>query len=97
LNEHCPRRSKLDPSTRASRGVQLPRSLTPAPTHALSPAHTIDTFVPLIESGQTVEAMERCHADHAKMQENAAAPRVCKLALIRHERFFYDPAHLQQR
>jgi hypothetical protein len=41
--------------------------------------------------------MERCHADHAKMQENAAAPRVCKLALIRHERFFYDPAHLQQR
>ena len=39
----------------------------------------------MVESGKTVEAMERFYAEHATMQENAAPPRVGKRALIKHE------------
>lgn len=46
---------------------------------------TLETFVHLVESGKTVEAMERFYAEHASMQENSSAPRVGKPALIRHE------------
>ena len=46
---------------------------------------TVESFVRLVESGKTVEAMVRFYAEHASMQENAAPPRVGKSALIRHE------------
>jgi SnoaL-like domain len=46
----------------------------------------IEYFITLVETGRTVEAMERFYADHATMQENAAPPRVGKRALIDHER-----------
>ena len=46
---------------------------------------TVESFVHLVESGKTVEAMVRFYADHASMQENAAPPRVGKRALIQHE------------
>ena len=46
---------------------------------------TVEHFVHLVEQGQTVEAMVRYYADHATMQENAAAPRVGKAMLIQHE------------
>lgn len=46
---------------------------------------TVESFVSLVESGQTVEAMVRFYAEHASMQENAAPPRVGKSALIKHE------------
>jgi flagellar hook assembly protein FlgD len=45
----------------------------------------VESFVNLVQSGKTVEAMERFYAEHATMQENAAAPRVGKSALIKHE------------
>jgi hypothetical protein len=46
---------------------------------------TVESFVSLVESGQTVEAMHRFYAEHATMQENAASPRFGKSALIKHE------------
>jgi hypothetical protein len=46
---------------------------------------TVESFVRLVEGGQTVEAMVRFYAEHASMQENAATPRVGKSALINHE------------
>ena len=46
---------------------------------------TVETFVSLVEDGKTLEAMERFYAEHASMQENAAAPRVGKRVLIKHE------------
>jgi hypothetical protein len=46
---------------------------------------TVESFVSLVEAGRTIEAMERFYAEHATMQENAAAPRVGKAVLIRHE------------
>jgi hypothetical protein len=46
---------------------------------------TVESFIQLVESGQTVLAMERFYAEHASMQENESAPRVGKAALIRHE------------
>ena len=46
---------------------------------------TVESFVCLVESGKTVEAMVRFYAEHATMQENAAAPRIGKSALIKHE------------
>ena len=46
---------------------------------------TVESFVALVESGKTVEAMVRFYADDATMQENAAAPRTGKPALIKHE------------
>jgi len=39
----------------------------------------------LVEAGQTLEAMVRFYAEQASMQENAAAPRVGKSALLKHE------------
>lgn len=46
---------------------------------------TVERFVQLVEEGRTVEAMVRYYAEHASMQENQAAPRVGKRALIEHE------------
>jgi SnoaL-like domain len=46
---------------------------------------TVESFVSLVEEGKTVEAMVRFYAEQASMQENAAAPRVGKSALIKHE------------
>ena len=46
---------------------------------------TVERFVGLVEAGRTVEAMQRFYAEHATMQENAAAPRVGKRVLIQHE------------
>ena len=46
---------------------------------------TVESFVTLVESGKTVEAMVRFYADNATMQENTAAPRIGKSALIKHE------------
>ena len=45
----------------------------------------VESFVSLVESGKTVEAMERFYAEHASMQENTTEPRVGKAALIKHE------------
>ena len=45
----------------------------------------VESFISLVESGKTVEAMERFYADHASMQENTTEPRVGKAALIKHE------------
>jgi hypothetical protein len=46
---------------------------------------TVESFVRLVEEGQTVQAMHRFYAENASMQENMAAPRVGKGALIAHE------------
>jgi ketosteroid isomerase-like protein len=46
---------------------------------------TVESFVRLVEGGRTVEAMLHFYAEDATMQENAAAPRVGKSALIKHE------------
>jgi hypothetical protein len=46
---------------------------------------TVESFVHLVESGKTVEAMLRFYDEHASMQENAAPPRVGKSVLIKHE------------
>lgn len=43
-------------------------------------AQTIESFIQLVESGQTVEAMERHCAEHASMRENADAARTGKQA-----------------
>jgi hypothetical protein len=48
-------------------------------------SNTLDAFIQLVETGQTVLAMERFYADNASMQENECEPRVGKDALIRHE------------
>jgi hypothetical protein len=45
----------------------------------------VESFVNLVESGKTVEAMERFYAEHASMQENMSEPRFGKAALIKHE------------
>ncbi len=45
----------------------------------------VESFVALVEAGQTVEAMERFYADGASMQENEGSPRVGKDALLKHE------------
>jgi SnoaL-like domain len=47
--------------------------------------NTIESFIQLVEAGETIEAMVRFYAEHASMQENTAAPRVGKSALIKHE------------
>ena len=46
---------------------------------------TVESFVQLVESSQTVEAMVRFYGEHASMQENNAPPRVGKKELIKHE------------
>jgi SnoaL-like domain len=48
-------------------------------------SETLESFLHLVEAGETVEAMHRFYAEHASMQENAAPPRVGKAALIKHE------------
>jgi hypothetical protein len=45
----------------------------------------VESFISLVESGRTVEAMVCFYAEHATMQENAAPPRVGKSTLIKHE------------
>jgi SnoaL-like domain len=45
----------------------------------------VESFVSLVESGKTVEAMERFYAEHASMQENTTDPRIGKAALIKYE------------
>ncbi len=47
--------------------------------------NTVESFISLVESGRTLEAMERFYAVSATMQENAAPPRAGKGALIKHE------------
>jgi hypothetical protein len=50
------------------------------------PSHeTLESFISLVEGGKTVEAMIRFYAEHSTMQENAAAPRIGKSVLIKHE------------
>ncbi len=39
----------------------------------------------MVEAGQGVEALKQFYADHASMQENGAAPRVGKEALLKFE------------
>jgi ketosteroid isomerase-like protein len=46
---------------------------------------TIESFIALVEDGQTMEAMVRFYAEDASMQENEAPPRVGKTALLKHE------------
>ena len=46
---------------------------------------TLESFVQLVEGGKTLEAMVRFYAEHASMQENAAAPRIGKDAVLKHE------------
>jgi SnoaL-like domain len=46
---------------------------------------TVESFVQLVEAGDTIEAMVRFYAEHASMQENTTAPRVGKSVLIKHE------------
>ena len=48
-------------------------------------SNTLDSFIQLVETGQTVLAMERFYAENASMQENQSEPRVGKSALIKHE------------
>jgi hypothetical protein len=51
------------------------------------PTHdTVERFVALVESNAHVEAIEAFYADDASMQENQAAPRVGRGALVEHER-----------
>jgi len=47
--------------------------------------NTVESFIQLVESGQTVLAMERFYSEDASMQENESAPRTGKVALIKHE------------
>jgi ketosteroid isomerase-like protein len=46
----------------------------------------IEALIALVERGAFVEALERCYADDASMQENGEPPRVGLPALIAHER-----------
>jgi ketosteroid isomerase-like protein len=46
---------------------------------------TVESFVQLVEAGQTVQAMHRFYAPAAAVRENMAAARVGKDALIQHE------------
>ena len=48
-------------------------------------SNTIESFIQLVESGETLEAMVRYYAEHASMQENDTAPRVGKKALLQYE------------
>jgi hypothetical protein len=49
-------------------------------------ASTVDRFVAMVEAGLGVDAIAHFYADHASMQENGAAPRVGKEALLNYER-----------
>jgi hypothetical protein len=48
-------------------------------------SNTIESFVQLVEGGNTLEAMVRYYAEHASMQENDTPPRVGKQALLKYE------------
>ena len=47
--------------------------------------NTVERFVAMVEDGQGVQALAEFYAEHASMQENEAAPRVGKEALLKHE------------
>ncbi|HEY9097225.1 MAG TPA: nuclear transport factor 2 family protein [Hydrogenophaga sp.] len=46
---------------------------------------SVERFVSLVESGQGLEAIQQCYAEHASMQENGAPPREGKAALLAFE------------
>ena len=46
----------------------------------------LDEFIAVVESGDHAGAIERYYTGDATMQENAAAPRVGRDALVAHER-----------
>ena len=52
---------------------------------AMPTLQTLERFVQLVESGQTLAAMEAFYADDAAMRENQSRPRVGKPALLAHE------------
>lgn len=45
----------------------------------------LERFIARVESNAHVEAIEEFYTDHATMQENNAAPRVGRAALVAHE------------
>ena len=47
--------------------------------------NTVERFVAMVEAGQGIEALSLFYAEHASMQENGAAPRVGKEALLKFE------------
>ena len=47
--------------------------------------NTVERFVAMVEAGQGVEALKQFYSEHASMQENEAAPRVGKEALLKFE------------
>ncbi len=47
--------------------------------------NTVERFVAMVESGQGIDALVQFYAEHASMQENLAAPRVGKDALLKYE------------
>ena len=49
-------------------------------------AEQVATLTHLIQSGQTLAAMERFYADDVTMQENENLPRVGKAVCLNHER-----------
>lgn len=46
---------------------------------------TVERFVKMVEAGSGLEALVQFYAEHASMQENGAAPRVGKEALLKFE------------
>ncbi len=46
----------------------------------------LDEFIAVVESGDHAGAIERYYTEDASMQENQAAPRVGRDALVAHER-----------
>jgi hypothetical protein len=46
---------------------------------------TVERFVELVEAGQGLAALDEFYAENASMQENHAAPRIGKPALLAHE------------
>lgn len=49
-------------------------------------AERVEGLIAQVEAGEFVEAIEACYADDATMQENGAAPRVGREALVANER-----------
>ena len=49
-------------------------------------AETLERFIATVEANLHVEAIERYYAEHATMQENDAAPRSGRDALVANER-----------
>ncbi len=46
----------------------------------------LDEFIAVVESGDHAGAIDRYYTDDARMQENAASPRVGRDALVAHEK-----------